>query len=376
MQSLYFFGWPDHVGGATTKLAHLLPLLATAYKVSIIPDSEDCFSDQPWLTWMESIGVRAVRLRDLPQKLEGWAIALCHAGFLADGNAAEAKRRGLWIAWSSEMMWTYRAEKQALLAGVPDVVLYVSQVQREVLEPEYRELWRGDRQPLTLTNEESGFIAGLPGRRPLRWVMTGNYINPRCYPWVDRSRERRFADVVVGRLSRPDPIKFPDNFPMLYEALGQDAIRFRVMAWDEKVAGRWPEHHFDQRWEFLEVMQESTHVFLQSLDIFAYGLSPRFKESWGRSTVEAMLCGAVPLVPKGDGHHLDQLVPHGIGGFTFSSDEEFIEYGRLLMRDADLRLRMSQAAREWAVTKLCARDEHLAQWRRVFDHPPPWPAEV
>jgi hypothetical protein len=370
MTSLYFFGWPDHVGGASTKLAHLLALLAPHYSVYVIPDDEICFEPHEWLGWMEHVGVTPIRLKDLPEQLEGWAVALCHGEFFSKGYSTEAKRRGLRIAWSSEMMWLYRAEKLAVFAGEPDVILYVSEVQREALEPSYWFLWNGEERPGNLPRQQQGMIPGNNERGPLRWVMTGNYIDPTCFPFLDRSQNRRFSETVVGRLSRPDPLKFPENFPSLYEALDQGNTRFRIMAWDKKMGETWPQHVFDRRWEFLKAMQESQHRFLQSLDIFAYGVGPHFKESWGRSTVEAMLCGAVPLVPRGDGHHLDQLVAHGISGFTYGSDEEFIEYGRMLARDEDLRGKMSVATREWAVTRLCDEQEHLAQWRRVFDDPP------
>ena len=74
-------------------------------------------------------------------------------------------------------------------------------------------------------------------------------------------------------------------------------------------------HRFDRRWDLLPKEAESQVEFLHSLDLFVYSLGPTFRESWGRSTVEAMLTGAVPLVPKGGGHHLENLIPHGQGGF-------------------------------------------------------------
>ena len=89
-------------------------------------------------------------------------------------------------------------------------------------------------------------------------------------------------------------------------------------------------------------------------------------ESWGRAAVEAALTGAIPLVPKGGGHHLENLVTDGVSGFHCADDADYRHCARLLQDDPALRRKMSRAAREWSVEKLCNRDDHLALWARVF----------
>ena len=163
-----------------------------------------------------------------------------------------------------------------------------------------------------------------------------------------------------------DPFKYPEDFPAHYEGLGLKQARFRVMGWGPKLAEQWSHHTFDERWELLAPMAETPAQFLQSLDLFVYALRSDACESWGRVVVEAMLTGAVPLVPAGPRYHYTNLIRDGESGFLCADQEEFGHYARLLERDEALRLRMSRRAREWAEFKLCDAAEHLAGWRRLF----------
>ena len=97
-----------------------------------------------------------------------------------------------------------------------------------------------------------------------------------------------------------------------------------------------------------------------------YSLGPNFRESWGRSTVEAMLTGCVPLVPRGGGHHLEHLVPHGEAGFLCASDDEFREHVARLRGDEALCRKISRAARRHAENALCNRAEQLRVWREAL----------
>ena len=60
-------------------------------------------------------------------------------------------------------------------------------------------------------------------------------------------------------------------------------------------------HRFNARWDLLPKEAESQVDFLHSLELFVYSLDPNFRKSWGRSTVEAMLTGCGPLMPKAAG---------------------------------------------------------------------------
>lgn len=369
MPPLFFFNWPSQVGGADTKFVHLLPLLCQEAEVTVVPNTAERVAEPGWREWIESLGAKVTLQEQLPERLEGWAVALCNADFFSKGIWHEAQRRGLKIAWSSEMMWHFPAELGAVMFGWIDAVLYVSPAQRATLEPGYLHALNGGAEPMAAAPladpaAVAGVMRGSNGR-VLRWAMPGNYINPDQFTFRERGAgDRPFT---IGRLSRPDPDKFPDDFPASYERLGlREPHRFRVMAWSERLTERWSEHQFDSRWELLGQAAEPAETFLHSLDVLVYDLSPRFSESWGRAVVEAMLTGAVPLVPSAARHHLHHLVPHGLAGFQCEGSKDFAGYARLLQDEPAQLAAMSRAARRWAEDRLCNAAEHLALWRAVF----------
>lgn len=365
---IYWFNWPSAIGGADTKFSHLLRLLHTEYEITVIPN-EARYLDTPWTAEVRALGVDIKLMSELPEQLEGWAIALCNGPFLDNGMAAEMKRRGLKIAWSSEMMWHFKGEAAAVQSGLIDKVLYVSPAQRRELEPGYVKMLGGEISPepaIASSTDWSGVMQ--VGDNTLPWVMTGNYIDPALFPFRERghwqSENRPFT---IGRLSRPDPSKFPDDFPKFYERLGlTDPVKFRVMAWSEDLTSRWSHHEFDSRWELLEPASIPTVDFLHSLDLLVYNTSPRFKESWGRAVVEAMLTGAVPILPRGNGHHLENLVQHEVSGYLCNTNADYGHYARALQQDRALLKQMSHGTRNWAVEHLCNAKEHRMWWRAVF----------
>lgn len=391
-QKVYLFNWPCPVGGAGTKVTHLLRLLANEYDWTCVPNTEEQYADVKVRRWLSRWGIKAARWEDLPRRLDGWGLCICNTWWLLEGRAVEARQRGLRLIWSSEMMWHHMAELGAAGAGVLDAVLFTGAAQRHALAQGYAQMAGGTAGQLTRAMRQpraaepalrDTVLSGKLGS--LRWAETGNYIDPACYRWRDRSRGAgKGGEFVIGRLSRAAVEKFPDDFPQSYEGLGlRGAVRARVMAWSEALAARWPEldhvrkkklerrtalskRRHGMRWDLLPAMAEEPAAFLRSLDVFVYELGPHCRESWGRSTVEAMLCGAVPLVPRGGGHHLEHLVRHGVAGFLCADRGEFAEYARLLQEDAPRRFQMSRQAREWAEHELCNADRHRRMWREVL----------
>ena len=362
---LYWFNWPSRVGGADTKFVHLLPLLSAEYDITVVPNQETALEQREWRDYLERHGVRTMLFRELPDTVEGWAVSLCNKGFFSDEIAVKMKAKGAGIVWSNEMMWHFEGELDAVRTGLIDRILYVSPVQRAALEPGYLAA-AGIPQP------DSGGPSAVRGeiqRRqaaPLPWVMTGNWISPDEFPFRQRGTGEP-RELVIGRLSRPDPDKFPDHFPRFYEGLAPEApLRFRVMGWSEKLQERWSEHQFDSRWELLPPAAEPVRSFLDSLDVLVYNVSPRFRESWGRAVVEAMLSGVVPLVPRGGGHHLENLVDDGVSGFLCDHDADFSARLRQLRGDRSLLARLSAGARQDACRRQCHAPDHLSLWRSAF----------
>jgi len=186
--------------------------------------------------------------------------------------------------------------------------------------------------------------------------QTGNYVDPDDYCW----RERANPVFTLGRLSRADPAKYPLDFPVFYEELGLPEVRYRVMAWSPEVQKQYPWHRFGPQWELLPANKQSALSFLYSLDVFLYPLGHRIKESWGRAVVEAMLTGAVPVVPAG--HQFHKLLVHGESGFICQGYREFKATVRELYENYPWRLKISRQASAHAREHLCNPEEHRRRW--------------
>jgi glycosyltransferase involved in cell wall biosynthesis len=132
------------------------------------------------------------------------------------------------------------------------------------------------------------------------------------------------------------------------------------MAWNDALRNRYKWHKFGPEWELLPAAKIPAVRFLQSLDLFVYPLGHNFKESWGRSTVEAMLTGCIPLVPTG--HQFENFIIHEDSGFICRNFEEYQFYAKTLSVDYSLQLRVSSNCAERARKHICNREEHRQRW--------------
>ena len=110
--SLYIFGVPSRVGGASTKIAHLIRLLHGTYRIAVV---------LPHICWLKDHDVKnltvpykvpCMLLKDLPKKLNGIALAICERQFFSNGIAEQVKTRGLRLIWSNEMMFPFDGEAE------------------------------------------------------------------------------------------------------------------------------------------------------------------------------------------------------------------------------------------------------------------------
>ena len=124
---LYVVGIPGRVGGASTKIVHLVRLLHREFNLTVVaPEIWGC-KDKGIRQMLEPYGVRCVLLKDLPKRLDGVALAICDGDFFTSGRAREVKARGLKLVWSNEMMWAFKGEAEAVKQGLIDRVLFVSE---------------------------------------------------------------------------------------------------------------------------------------------------------------------------------------------------------------------------------------------------------
>lgn len=329
LAKLYIFGIPGRIGGAATKIAHLIRLLHRDYDISVVLPHISWLKHRDVVQFTEPYGVGRMLMKDLPRKPEGVALAICDLHFFSSGKAREIKARGLKLVWSNEMMFGFEGEAEAARAGLLDRVLLVSEFQAKALEDIYR---------------------GIPT------FQTGNYIDPDDYAW----RERQNPTFTLGRLSRPDLTKYPLDFPAFYEELGLPEARYRVMAWSEDLRKQYRWHRFGPEWELLPMNREPALHFLNTLDVFLYPLGHRCKESWGRAVVEAMLTGCVPVVPAG--HQFHRLLVSGETGFICQEYREFQRVTRELYENYPWRLKISRQCAAHAREKLCNPEEHRRLW--------------
>jgi len=202
--SLFLFGVPGPVGGAATKLAHLIRLLHRDFSITVVPPSAHFLKERDFRKQIEPYAVPARLLKELPKKLEGVGLGVCEQHFFTAGMAPEAKARGLKVVWSNEMMSPFKGEPEAVKEGLIDRVLFVSEFQAKAFAEMDRDVTS---------------------------FMTGNYIDPDDYSW----RERNNPNFTLSRLSRADPNKYPLDFPVFYEELGLKEVRYRVMAWSQEL---------------------------------------------------------------------------------------------------------------------------------------------
>jgi len=327
--TVIFFGWPSNIGGADTKLVHLLLLLHKHASITVVPNETRHLKVGHWTRWLDSLGIRYCPLDRLTRARGGYGISLSNQHFFTARICHRAKELGLTVIWSSEMMWHHEGELEAIREGMVDKVLYVSEIQKAALSPTY------------------GFLPS---------TLTGNYIEPSLFPF----HERRNVQFTIGRLSRPAVEKFPEDFPVFYESLEIPECKFRVMAWDKTLEEKFKWHSFDHRWRLLKPDEETQVAFLHSLDLFVYPLGHTFTETWGRSTVEAMLTGCIPLVPPG--HHLDQLITDDETGFICDDFNEYQSHALELFFDYSTRCRLAKQCRDHAVNNLCRTEENRRIW--------------
>lgn len=179
---LYLFGTPGPVGGASTKILDLLPLLSRNFDVKLVLGPRE-LRHKPLIQYLTANSYNFLSRAKFPRKAYGIALAICELDFFSSGQAQRVKDAGLKLVWSNEMMWPFAGESDAVRCGLVDHVLFLSTIQQDA----FREMYRGVKQSIV-----------------------GNYIAPDSFPFIDRHNAPDFS---IGRLSRPDPVKYPCNFP-------------------------------------------------------------------------------------------------------------------------------------------------------------------
>jgi hypothetical protein len=192
--NIYLFG--AKVGGTATKMQHLIYLLKDVWTITVVFNDIGLLKNRNTAMFLNNAGIRFCLLKDLPDRIYGTALVIYETEFFRSGAAENVNRRGLKLVFSNEMMWAFKGEAEAVKAGLIDKVLFVSDFQAAA----FAELYQG-----------------IPS------AITGNYVAPEDFQF----KERRNSTFTIGRLSRPDPGKYPEDFPVFYEELDLKDVQYR-----------------------------------------------------------------------------------------------------------------------------------------------------
>lgn len=169
------------------------------------------------------------------------------------------------------------------------------------------------------------------------------------------------AEIILGFLGRIHPEK---GLHLLLEAFRQLVDSGEVVRL--KIAGPWEESEGgggEKYWQKVRALSEGLPVeflgslnvevpdFLRSVDIFCLPSLADFGEAFGLAPLEAMACGAVPVVSKLAVFR--EFIVEGENGLVFNhhaSDtaKALAEELRKLINDAEIRQRMSKSAAQTA----------------------------
>lgn len=115
--------------------------------------------------------------------------------------------------------------------------------------------------------------------------------------WPRKETRKLTSPIIVGRHSRPDPLKWPNRRKDALSAYPDDAENYRV-----RILGAGPYLHelyqpVPANWEMLPFSWDGIPEFLQSLDFYVYFHSDEWSEAFGRTVLEALAVGLVVILP-------------------------------------------------------------------------------
>src|SRR6266498_2144506 len=120
---LYLFGTPGKVGGAATKIRHLVILLNQVVDLVVVLNDKGWMKDEEVVKFLRKYDVPFCLRKHVMTSDGGLALAICEDDFFTSGMAEAIKRKGLKLIFSNEMMFSFNGEAQAVSSGLIDKVL-------------------------------------------------------------------------------------------------------------------------------------------------------------------------------------------------------------------------------------------------------------
>ena len=338
---LYVFQWISDLGGADTRLKELLILLKDRFRITCIPNDEFRLGEKRNTDFLDSLGVKYCMPESLPEKLEGFAYANCNFRLFSERSRIDLiKSKGLTFLWSNDMMWTTGEEIEAIKAGKVDCCLFTSPFHWSRLG-------------------KSVFGA----KKDQRGAILDNYFDGSTWPYKDRPSR---GSVVFGKVSRDDPMKYSEDFPVFCESVtrGLDC-RYRFMGWGEKQNKKYSWFRFSDKWDRLKTNSVGTLEFLSSLDVFLYNCNHKFVENQSRAIVEAQLTGLPVVAPNK--WNFPNMIWTERTGFLWNDLEEAAAACAQLC-DEDTRRKMGKLASDCARDIWCDSEAAGRKWDAVLNY--------
>jgi UDP:flavonoid glycosyltransferase YjiC (YdhE family) len=206
-------------------------------------------------------------------------------------------------------------------------------------------------------------LAASPEPPPLAAEDWVNVLDPE--PWRTR-RGGAFADelrCVVGRHSRPDPLKWPASRAEVLEVYPDDpAFRVRVLGGgpylDALLGGPPPPN-----WEVLPFAAGAAPAFLRGVDFFLYYHHPRWVEAFGRTILEALAAGCAAVLPPSFARLFGE-------GAVYAEPAE-APAAALALREDPVRFRVRSAVGEAVARERFGPARHRARLQALLGAPRP-----
>jgi hypothetical protein len=168
---------------------------------------------------------------------------------------------------------------------------------------------------------------------------------------------------VIGRHSRPDPLKWPgtraETLLVYPEA---DDLRVRALGVDAALADRLAP--IPANWQVLPFAAEGGVLeFLRGLDVYVYFHHPRWVEAFGRGLIEAMAAGLPIVLPR----HFEALFGEAA---SYAEPAQAAPTVRALSEDPH-RWRERSEAGEVAVRNRFSYPRHVARLAELIGAPSP-----
>jgi len=337
--NLYVFQWISDLGGADTRLKELLILLKDEFNIVCIPNDSFRLKEKHNTDFLDYHGIKYKDRAELPKKLKGFAYANCNFRLFKEKERIQfIKDSGLDFLWSNDMMWTTNEELNAIKEDYVSCCLFTSPFHRNALWPKV-------------------FNAN-PKQKA---AIIDNYFDSSTWPYVSRPKR----NMVCGKVSRDDHMKFSEDFPIFYESAAPNSAEFFVMGWSDSLSKKYSWFNFSNRWRLAKTNQLKTQDYFSSIDVFLYNCNYKFTENQSRAIIESQLTGCPIVAPNK--WNFPNMIWNQRTGFLWENIEECKEALEYLS-DYEIRTKVGKMASNYTRDIWCDSVAAKKNWNSLLNY--------